>query len=451
MTGAEYAPHREINITNIQLLRENLTVVDLQKKDDVVKFVVNTDKKTEPDIIQSGLTLQEAQGINIEDDIDDINVPESDRYLSDKEIRSLTDILHTVKKADLDAIVEIYNLAQDIYKEIDKTSTDRTLLEGLNTGTSRLGKQTITSDKFKKVTKHDHVSYWMKNDINPQMSDIPNAPGVQVPAARVVKMDSKPTVKTVIAGSPPSYFNGALSPKDFGKLPYFYPISNFQRMSSYNHEQQKTIKTTAITPTLSTKTTHKTVAYKPLYSGGKYQKELRPSLYLPYPFTNVQHYNWSFPQHMYYTDLFEKVNTRKTDDSRHMFKKHGTKHNNAVLMNPDLENFQDLEIKASMANENIVKTNTNRKEGTLERRKPDWQTDSLPQQLLDEVRAHIQEKQRLFIHPYPLRKKIKLERVAKVLNMDKLTRTKRSEEAKSVPKEESRQPELFEVYIEKLT
>ncbi|PZC73674.1 hypothetical protein B5X24_HaOG208983 [Helicoverpa armigera] len=634
LTGHVYAPLRQVNITNLKLIGENFTLIDIKddnniNKDEVAKNIVNVDKKTEPDIIDGILNLKGETGTKLDDIVEDSNETEQDRYLSEKEIRSLTEMLHTVKKSDLDAIVEIYNLAQDIYKEIDKTSTDHVLEDIMHTAKTVENKFT-RSDLLQKVIKQGHVSYWYEplasgkvraaDLMRPDMSRTETMRNDMIPVIPAIPIDIEPPVDMVQVEPPKLAINTKFSPtpssepypanqmrrmtdtlltgplithKDFGKLPYYYPMSNFQRMASYQHDPKKTY-----TPSprgASPQQPYKAMTYKPMYTAGKYQKEIQKSILLPYPFSNIHHYNWSHPQNMYHRNhLFEDkeslpsnnpnplsnpntlsnlnivsnpntisnlnvVNNQNTQNNLNALnnpnalkkqntlnnpntlsintlhilnalknantqnnvnspnkvnnrnalnnpltlnipntlnilnalknsnklktlntlnnlnvlsnpntlnilnvlknpnalktlnlnaqsnpitlKKHIQKPKNAVLMNPDLENFQDLEIKATN------KEQIARSQNSDDRRKPDWQTDSLPKQILEEVRAHIQEKQRVFIHPFPLRKKVKLERVGKVHKMDEVKRTKRQVEGKKVTKEAQLEPELFEVFI----
>ena len=649
ITNAQYAPTRLINVTNIQLLGENLTTVEIKKgerfvkKEEVVKDVISTDNKTIP-TIDANDTLTEIQEVKITDDIDGKNVSETDRLLTEQEIQSLTEILHTVKKGDLDAIVEIYNLAQDIYKELDQTSTVLTLQETMSTAKT-LGQQMTTTKLFKKVPKSDHASYWYEplasnikirltdmarsdlenTDINPDIPAMVIRMKVPLPSANVTNATTNATEKPLLVQILPSipipkavkpnmqkaaddFFNSPLSHNDFGKLPYYYPMSKFQRISSYKHDQKKTllgktrgqvvtrrtlapvqVTTPGTTPVhtmersekpvapqtrpripeqkseripaqtyaqmiesipsrkseptqerilmvrfpasmpariparfsapmparqpalparqpalparqpalpgrqpalparqpaqVPTRTTtlrpapvlapapkpHKTVKSKPLKTGTKYKKELRPSIFLPYPFTNMQqHTNWSLIQSLYnghHLGKLEALRTKQTpfkklkspikDDSKNYLipmKRHKDVQDNVILMNPDLEYFQDSQIRPSINKETVVTANGKQTEHRVpEIRKPAWLTGSLPQHIIEEVRAHIHEKHKKFIHTVPFRKKVKLERVGTLFNMEQLSRTKRESEEKNATQTAPLEHELFEVFIDKTT
>ncbi|KAH9635719.1 hypothetical protein HF086_011109 [Spodoptera exigua] len=481
MTGTHYAPLRQINITSLSLEHPNISITSIGKDvfdtKHIIKDGIKLDKRPHSSLINSILSLQASRDFKSEDAQDDKNGSDKDRYLSEKEIRSLTEILHTVKKSDLDAIVEIYNLAQDIYKEIDKTSTDQ-ILEETKNDIKNLDRERNMLENSKKPTKH--VSYWyeplasnkirpaellrsepprvetVRHDIYPAIPAVPVA--VEVVSANVE--EASQTIQNYVQTTPTtepisqkhtkieSFFeNGPLSPKDFGKLPYYYPMSHFQRASSYRHNRKQPKPVSKKTHHLP-QPTHKTITYKPVLTGSKYQKEIKPSILLPYPFLNIIHYNWTLPQnpsknlyhrsHNYDKDETKQANTKPSQIKQLVQK-------NAILMNPDLENFQDLQMKPLTLEKKSVDC-AKKNEVTM----PDWQSDPLPQQILEEVRAHVQEKQKLFLHPLPLRKKVKLERVGQVTKLDEITRNKRRA-AHDEPFEQNLEAELYEVYIERTT
>ncbi|XP_026740204.1 uncharacterized protein LOC113502747 isoform X2 [Trichoplusia ni] len=496
ITETEYPPIRQMNITNVKLPSRN-AIKETDKnetnpiKKQAVKDVAKKDKQSDPDIIseiliQDIIPIDRNRGIKFDEPIDDLNDTENDRYLTDKEIKSISEILHTVKKSDLDAIVEIYNLAQDIYKEMDKTSTDQVLEEAFYA--SKDIQNVKSQPEVRAPKKNDHVSYWyeplnsgkirpadqlrndlQRNEVVPGPNDVvPVIPAVlmadmEVQSSNVVLIAStQPTVPKIQTPVVPAqatlaprvkqmtdtYFNGPLSNKDFGKLPYYYPMSNFQKMASYVHPPQPKM---AIPSLPLPKPTFKPVTYRPqYYIGGKYQKEIKPSILLPYPFSYIRHYNWSYPQNIFHSrhqiDHFEA--RRKANKNPNYI----NKLNNAILMNPDLENFQDLAVKLTRKEQKVPISTTIRKVKE-EKRRPEWQTDPLPKHVIEEVRAKVDDKQRI-LKPFPFRKRVKLERVGKVIKMDEhaLNRSKRStDEKRKISENDRLEPELYEVYIERTT
>lgn len=124
MTQNEFEPLRQINFTNI----DNDT--DISKIELLLNDDDNFQKNKDVNVI----------GIHpVQDSITRLTngkVPSKyvngDRYLTDSEIKTISAILHTVKKSDLEAIVEIYQLAQNIYDELDKTSPETLIQETVN-------------------------------------------------------------------------------------------------------------------------------------------------------------------------------------------------------------------------------------------------------------------------------------------------------------------------------
>lgn len=360
---------------------------------------------------------------------------EDDRYLTEKEIATISAILHSVKKSDLDAIIEIYNLAQDIYKEVDKTSPENLIHETVNDI-----KQDLVVEKKSKLIKSDNadqVSYWYEPISNGKIrvpSESPDMASLHSTPMKVTtpKPAAPETTTPVYATkSIDSFFDRTLTSKDFGKLPYYYPISNFQRSSSYVHNppEQKT----HAPPTKAPKAR--------VTEPSKYRKNIKPSVYLPYPFSFIpRYYNWTYPHTIYYNKNYLEREEVKKDKNKVPIK-------NAVLINPDLENDQVLfkagELKADEEKEEkrLLRLIPENKEKQTEKFKHEWQTAPISKHILDDARAHIDKTK--FLKPFTLRKKIKLERVGKVFKLDELTkRSKRNAEL---------EPDLYEAYIERTT
>ncbi|XP_028172196.1 uncharacterized protein LOC114361396 [Ostrinia furnacalis] len=104
------------------------------------------------------------------------------------------------------------------------------------------------------------------------------------------------------------------------------------------------------------------------------------------------------------------------------------------------------EEKANILDSKLLESLLN---GKLHNKKPEWQTDPLPAKVLEEVRAHFEEKAKLF-KPFSLRKKVKLERVGKVVKLDELHRERRSIDT-GAKEERIEIEEDYEAFIEKTT
>ncbi|CAB3221632.1 unnamed protein product [Arctia plantaginis] len=429
MTENDLEPVRQINFTNfdkdtdipkIELLLNDNDYLRKNKNINVIGINPAADPKT--NLTPGKVPSKSGNG---------------DRYLTDSEIKTISAILHTVKKSDLEAIVEIYQLAQNIYDEIDKTNPEVLIQETVNDLNLKI--PTTIKGKLLNADETKHVSYWydpISNNNKPQSLHIvkPNSKS----NGKVFKTEKLTTVKSI---NPPndfgrtiSYFDGALTTKDFGRLPYYYPLSLFQRASSYIHQPLVVSNTPYVSTTDRNKITRTTQA-----PAAKYNRGQKPAIYLPYPFFNVPHnYNLTSPKTLYhsknYVDRYEMSLDKAKEQSK-----------NVVLINPDLENIQELGVKREKLGRSISKIMTPDK-SKEQKTTHDWQTDPISRTILDEVRAHLDKTR--FLKPLSLRKKIKLEKVGRVVKLDESNkRNKRS----SKVKDEAADLEFYEVYLDKTT
>ncbi|XP_038217883.1 uncharacterized protein LOC119836573 [Zerene cesonia] len=366
-TQTEYMPIKKINITDnfISKLNDMSTSPSQQN---FVKTNLQEEKRPifEPD------SFKNINDINKEtyraDDKDD-------RYLTEAEIKTITDILHTVKKSDLEAIVEIYNLAQDIYKESDGG---------------------IFENKQKSTEPSKEIIHMEQNSTD------------------ITKDDTR-SLSTRNYRQPLTYFTAPFTDKDFGKLPYYYPMSHFHRTASNAYSRPYT---TPVVPTTRpcTKKPPAKLLQLPWYDRTiirPYIKQQRlPSarpMLLPYPFSYVHNYNYNaYPPSFYYNNYpWAQLNSYNKKGYYPYF--------GYVAQTPivdiDPENIKDKEIVEDMKDD--IKP-----EEVL----PEWQTEQLSANVLEEVKANVLHKSKLL---KPSGKTVKLERVGKVIKIDELTREKR--------------------------
>ncbi|CAK1547824.1 unnamed protein product [Leptosia nina] len=330
----------------------------------------------------------------------------NDRYLTEAEIKSITDVLHTVRKSDLEAIIEIYNLAQEIYKEMDGATTES------------LVKETVSALKEKDAEKKngkDGKSYFYK-------------PLHQTHTENLTDMIKEGTrLPPFYYPSPLPYYNGPVVRNNYGRMQYYYPMSNFQRSASYNYNRGYPIPTP---PPVRPCTTYPRPYTKPptrpcskpqgslfplpwnerslIKPYVKQQRSAGPML-LPYPFSYVHHYNYSsYPPTYYYNHYpWAQLDTYKKK---------------AAINPPQIQIAPDENSKVIISKERSSEEVNDGVETDAEN-EPDWKSKPLSEQILDEVRANILDKSKLL---KPLRKNVKLERVGKVIKLDKLKREKRS-------------------------
>lgn len=316
--------------------------------------------------------------------------------MTEKEIKSISDVLQTVKKGDLDAIVDIYNLAQDIYNEMDKATNEGVVDDKVNA---------IADEKYLKHSKktywYDPVAYKGRPDMDYQGSN--HAVSTVQPKQNV-----------------PTYFNGALTNQDFGKLPYYYPMSPFQRTSSYVHQPTAPTKLERPKPCQAKQMKDMQVAAQNL---------IKPSYLLPYPFTYIHQYNYtnypgypnSYYSNPYPWNYYNQQRQYQPYYNAYIAQVPNAQIPNAVLMNPHLhEDVVDVEQKPVENIDLLGQVLMKSKENIM----PDWKTEQLSSQVLDEVRANIDTSK--FLKAFPFRKKLTLEKVGKLIKLDELTRYKRT-------------------------
>ncbi|KAM3958727.1 uncharacterized protein ACR2FA_007251 [Aphomia sociella] len=434
MIETQYVPlFRQFRINDLAVTRpiDNKSEKDINMIQNNENEIIDTTSKSmlENIKIKPSLNIQAIENKNVTGKSAD----SADRLLTEKEIKTISDLLHGVKKSDLEAIVDIYNLAQDLYKEMDKITSQNIIEETANA---------VRQDKVNTVLKSSnifdkHMSYWHE----------PMHPAINYKAQEVNDMEHQGSnvVRTVSPAKPDysnSYFGGNLTPKDFGRLPYYYPLTSFQRQSSYIHpsyaDSQYLHKpchhpgpTTKSYP--SSSQSFSGVIKKPF--AVDHQKYVQPLL-LPYPFSYVQHYNSNGTQqqnNLYYDgnpwtrfELFKQNHNYQPYYIAKLIKAESDEAQVADDKPKAADLIDTLLTKTKIENNNI----------------PDWQTRPLTNNILDEIRANFEHKSKL-LKPISLRKKINLERVGKVVKLDDLNRNKRS-----VNEEDH---DIYEAYTERTT
>ncbi|KAJ0171984.1 hypothetical protein K1T71_012747 [Dendrolimus kikuchii] len=398
VTETEYAPIREININNVNVGKgtdpidaddTNFAAIENSKKmEDMSESPsIVIEKRVKPDIQPLFHKEQPVNPIKIpktQIELEANNVDNGDRYLTESEIKTISELLHTVKKSDLDAIVDIYNLAQEIYQEMDKT-TEKIVDEKLKS----IKENTVLID-------NKHTSYWYE----------PLHLGHKYKPKDLEKQGSNIIPTTSQPLEEPQYFHRPTG-TDLNKIPNNYPLSDFQRMASYINPK----------PIMDV---HKKPC-KPKDSpriGIEPPKMIQSSILLPYPFTYIPHYNYTYPGNLFPNGYPLSWNVYNRKAYQPFINAYIARiPPNTVLINPHSHIGKDVELAP------LVKEDTN----ILEKVKkavsiPDWQTDPLPPYVLEEIKANIDKK----LKSSPLKKMINLEKVGKVIKLDEFSRSKRN-------------------------
>lgn len=385
----------------------------------------------------------------------------SDRYLTNPEIKALSHLLGSVKKSDLEAIIEIYNIAKDIYKEVDKTADENILEETIKDLSQN-------SDDIRKALGRDRerpTSYFYDPLTVSNNKLKPSIDGLPMPYSPIIKEKSNSLYDGSNSMDTQSIPYLQAFHREFAKLPYYYPISNFQRLSSYVHQPYPI---GVSTPYISAETKrpcqkkehlspwNNILIKQPIETPKKETKPQEP-VFLPFPFAYVHHYNASKTANSYlkenpWTNADFYTQPQKNVPS-YVGAAYIAQIPNAVLINPNLKKeIQDLEQKPIEQNKKVTKPETPVQSNILDdltKNKPkknlEWETDDLPTSVLNEIRGNVASKSKLF--PFPLRKKVKLERVGKVIKIEEHSRSKR-ETSEEMPTEVY---EGYDVYLEKNT
>ncbi|XP_052758047.1 uncharacterized protein LOC113514812 [Galleria mellonella] len=435
LTETQYAPIRQINVNDVPIYK--MTDIKMNNNDivpndesQVVKQTTETDtkvvlnKKDKPQIVKNNILEKTGDG--------------TDRLLNKKEIKTISELLHDVKRSDLEAILDIYNLAQDLYKEMDRTTNANIIEETA---------EAIKQQKGKEIGKNANVSV-IKNQY------VDNSLKVNSEPKEVLDMDFQTSniVQTTVPprkGNAHYDFGGNLGTKDFGRLPYYYPLSSFQRQYSYYNpsytfsQYMHNLKPCTHQAASTTKSTpvglpsYGNVIKKPFAIDSR--KSMQPLL-LSYPYSYIQHYNTSgYANNVYYKNPWNHFDVYKQSMNYQPYYV-------AKLSNPQFIKAEPNNVKVTNEKSNsgdlldtlLLKTKVESNSS------PGWQTKPLSRNILDEVKANFEQKS-MFIKPISLRKKINLERVGKVIKLDDLNRNRRSIE------EEKTDADDYEAYLEKTT
>ncbi|XP_050356714.1 uncharacterized protein LOC126777644 isoform X2 [Nymphalis io] len=360
----------------------------------------------------------------------------TDRYLTEAEIQKITDILHTIKKSDLEAIVEIYNVAQEIHKELDIVVTERMDKDTVNSKTDEIKKQ-IPSQ-----TRKDSISYWYE--------PLHHNNGKHKPVE--LKTEGTNIVQTAYPYLyPDSYVKRPLQESEFQKLPYYYPTSSFHRTLSYLHNPYKSKQNSRQESLPCNKdnigeNSLVPVWYNPFVNNNlelyKKSSAIQPMM-LPYPFSYV-HHNFTNPASYYYSNYpwaqLNSYNRNKQYLQPYYGPYAAQEPRTAIIANPDeLQGKYDEQVE--------VRTDDTK---TKNKELPEWQTEPLSEKILDEVKANMLEKSKI-LKPLSLRKTLKLEKVGKVIKLDDLTRSKRDvyDVSDNEVRDKTSGGETYETYIEK--
>ncbi|XP_064074733.1 uncharacterized protein LOC113397678 [Vanessa tameamea] len=435
LTETEYVPIR-INITSHQLNEEYsiMSNGDMSISPSENSFIIkNIDPEKQP-VFHRDFDNK----INdLKEELENNKSKLADRYLTESEIEKITGILHTIKKSDLEDIVELYNIAQEIHKELDIAEAEKIVKDTINSI-----KNGEIKNKMPSQAQKDSISYWYEPL---QHNGVKNKPVD-------LKTEGTKVVQTAYPYPYADAYYKRPQERDFRTLSHHYPTSSFHRMLSYLHNpyNSKQIGRQETKPCKNDNNLASSVVpvwYNP-YPNNNPESYKKPSaaqpVFLPYPFSYV-HHNFTHPASYYYTNYPWAQLNAYNRNKQYLQPYYGTyatqEPRTAIIANPEeLEGKYDEPIEVRI--DDIKPVN---------KELPEWQTEPLSAKVLDEVKANMLEKSKI-LKPLSLRKTLKLEKVGKVIKLDELTRSKRdAHDVSGTRVHDAISEEEYETYIEKTT
>lgn len=419
ITETEYAPIRQINITNVKIGKitdsvntgdTNLAPIEVLKKSDDMNYSPSftIEKRVKPDI-QPLFHKENAMKPKTQVNVEPNNLDNGDRYLTESEIKAITEILHTVKKSDLDAIVDIYNLAQELYQEIDKT-TEKIVEERLNS----------IKDNIKPLD-NKLASYWYEPLHLTQKS---KPADLERQGSNIIPTTSQPL-------NTAEYFHKVYG-NDINKIANIYPLSNFQRIAPY-------VNPIAIAEVQKKPCKGKDSSRISIGS----TKVFPPPILLPYPYTYIPHYNYTYPGNQFLNGYPMSWNVYNRKAYQPYINAYIAGVTPKTIINPHSHIGKDVELVP------FVKEETNILDKVkVDPKMPEWQTDPLPSYVLEEIKANIDKK----LQSSPLKKVVNLEKIGKVIKLDEFSRSKRN--IRDISNEDlgdNNEGSEYDVFLEKTT
>lgn len=355
---------------------------------------------------------------------------DNDRYLTEKEIDKIADMLHTIKKSDLDAIVDVYQLAQDIYKEVETITNEEIKNEAIH--------KLKEEEKHNSNIKNSDSKYWY--DPLSNKGRAVNRDEIDLQSAYNVYSTLQPI------SSKPIFLNAELSKNEQAeKVHLYYPVTQFQRVSSYIHPTYK-----ITTDNYNTdKNNEHFKAKMDTNNVPNSRKLIRPSHYLPYPFANIHQYNATESKNFYHPspwmlDYYNKYKHSQPYYSTFISPVRKAHKVNTYVSIETREDKKPLKHQHNKENELVDTLLKNQKT-------QNWKTEPIPIEVLKDIRADIDTSR--LLKAFPLRKKVKLEKVGTLINMDGFNQANRNKRfvAERVNDGNTADVEEFEAVLERQT
>ncbi|CAG9138665.1 unnamed protein product [Plutella xylostella] len=374
-----------------------------------------------------------------------------DRYLTEGEINTISELLHTVKKSDLETMAEIYSLAKDIFKEMD-AKPDQAELSKVE---DEVNNKIYESTKSKSVPVPKKTSYFYEPLVQKNSYEMKDMASHTVPS---VIPTPAPYVPHPVAHAMPYYNQINYQPQPYHPyVPIPSPIppqSNIQNTYSYRHP-------ITAPPFINTNNYHReqnsSCSHFPFTHGvvktpfpvEPAEVNQKPAL-MPYPFSYVYRHDLR-PQYVYYNP-FEQFDNRNPPVPSYAAQPDSNQQNyakpfeapNVNAVAKDIDDDVETDINDVDSDEDLVQRILPTYKKSQDRKLQPWQTEELSSQILNDIRANLTNKKPSI---FPV-KKMRLERIGKVIKLDDFLRVKRSVHADD---EREDLNEEYEAFVDKIT
>ncbi|XP_061705538.1 uncharacterized protein LOC133516562 [Cydia pomonella] len=335
---------------------------------------------------------------------------DSDRLLNKAEIQKITELLHSVKKSDLQAVIELYNVAQEMYKDMKLTDTkeDNRASEAIS-GESRESSQHKTSYWYEPANEHRKEA-----DMKPEGTELEGS--TLYSASPYPYAQQQPYFYSQSRTNYPNYFTGSLLNND-GRVGYPSLPMNQQGMPAY-YQQRIIYDAPGPTPQSPCNPCVRPYQYQPMPMPANYPPRPTSNMYpylLRYNYTTHAYNNYYKGNPWAYYDYYRNLPYQKPSQFQ--------RNPNTLEKIPD-ENSINADIKDEKS----------------------WKTDPLSEEVINEIRANIAQRGKLI--NIPLKKRIKLERVSKVIKLDQNNRKTRSITKIHSEEKHSRESDISQKSIE---
>ncbi|XP_063630253.1 uncharacterized protein LOC134801566 [Cydia splendana] len=333
---------------------------------------------------------------------------DNDRLLNKAEIQKITELLHLVKKSDLEAVIELYNVAQEMYKDMkdDAAKEDNKESEAVS-GESRESSQQKTSYWYESDNEHRKVADMKSEGTELESSVLYSAR--PYPYAQPQRYYYSP------GRTYPNYFTGSLFNNE-GRVGYPNVPMNQQGVPEY-YQKRNIYDGPGPTPPCNpcVRPYQYQLMPMPVNYPPRSASDMYPYLVTAYNYTTQGYKNNHKGNPWAYYDYYRNLPHPKPSQ---------------ILRNPNVleKIYEENSINAKIKDEQS------------------WKTDPLSEDVINEIRANIAQRSKLI--NIPLKKRLKLERISKVFKLDQNNRKTRSISKENSEEKYSKESDIIQKTIE---